>query len=93
MRDACRASNLAAYLLGSRIAGVADKLWSAFQRTFHSDICGTRLNDILAFGQSLETQAHLRRSTAVGRQAKEDKKHVQLAMEYLGTCNLSSGYR
>ena len=93
MRDACRASNLAAYLLGSRIAGVADKLWSAFQRTFHSDIRGTRLNDILAFGQSSETQAHLRRSTAVGRQVKEDKKHVQLAMEYLGTRNLSSGYR
>ncbi|KAI6121623.1 hypothetical protein F5141DRAFT_1061303 [Pisolithus sp. B1] len=92
MRDACRASNLAAYILGGQIPGVLDKLWSAFQQTFHSDIHGTRLHDILAFGRSSGTQAHLRHLAAVGRQANEDNKYIQLAMEYLGTCNLSLSF-
>ncbi|KAI6148195.1 hypothetical protein EDD17DRAFT_1514253 [Pisolithus thermaeus] len=89
MRDACRASNLAAYILSGQIPGVLDKLWCAFQQTFHSDIHGTCLHDILAFGRSSGTRAHLHRLAVVGRQANEDNKYIQLAMEYLGTCNLS----
>ncbi|KAI6099082.1 hypothetical protein F5141DRAFT_1066671 [Pisolithus sp. B1] len=85
-----RASNLAVCLLGSRIPGVLEKLWSTFQQTFHSDIHGTRLNDILAFGRSSGTRVHLRHSTAVGKQANEDNKHIQLALEYLGTRNIST---
>ncbi|KAF9229914.1 hypothetical protein BU15DRAFT_84325 [Melanogaster broomeanus] len=90
MNDACRAANLAAYLFNSSIPKAVKDIWPPFQHAFRSDIRGTRLNDIMAFGASGKARLYIRRSGARGRQAEEDNKYLSLAMKHLGT-NSSSG--
>jgi hypothetical protein len=52
MNDACRAANLPPLLFSDMLPDAMKSLWPAFQKAFRSDIRGTRLNDILAFGDS-----------------------------------------
>jgi hypothetical protein len=85
MNDACRAANLAAYLFDSQITQEVKDIWPVFQRTFSSDIRGTRLNDILAFGESGKARLYTRRLGARGRQAEQDEKYIPLIKKYLRT--------
>jgi hypothetical protein len=52
MNDACRAANLPALLSSNRLPDALTSLWPEFQKTFRSDIRGTRLNDTLSFGSA-----------------------------------------
>ncbi|KAG2088624.1 hypothetical protein BD769DRAFT_1396214 [Suillus cothurnatus] len=52
INDACRAANLPALLSSNRLPDAMTSLWPEFQKTFHSDIRGTRLNDTLSFGSA-----------------------------------------
>jgi hypothetical protein len=52
INDACRAANLPALLSSNRLPDTMTSLWPEYQKTFCSDIRGTRLNDSLAFGSS-----------------------------------------
>jgi len=85
INDSCRSANLVACLFNGSVPAALKDLWPAFQQTFRADIRGTRINDILGFGN--KAQLHLRRSSARGWQAKQDKQYMALAMQCLKTQN------
>ncbi|KIO05132.1 hypothetical protein M404DRAFT_9134 [Pisolithus tinctorius Marx 270] len=85
INDSCRSANLVACLFNGNVPAALKELWPAFQQAFRADIRGTRINDILGFGN--KAQLHLRRSSARGWQAKQDKQYMTLAMQHLKTQN------
>ncbi|KAI6098651.1 hypothetical protein EDD16DRAFT_1527151 [Pisolithus croceorrhizus] len=88
MNDACRAANLTAYMFSGRVQAF-NNLLPAFLQAFYSDIRGTRLNDILAFGSLSKTCVYTWHPLARGQQAGQDKDHTVLAMRYVQMQNMA----
>ncbi|KAI6096086.1 hypothetical protein EDD16DRAFT_1720255 [Pisolithus croceorrhizus] len=88
MNDACRAVNLTAYMFSRRVQAF-NNLLPAFLQAFYSDIWGTCLNDILAFGSLLKTCVYTWHPLARGWQAGQDKDHTVLAMHYVQAQNMA----
>jgi len=89
MNDACRAANLSAVLFSDRLPDDMKALLPAFQKAFRSDIRGTRLNDMLAFGDSSRLKVTYA-STGRGKLAEQNARYrdnisALTGMHYSGT--------
>ncbi|KAH7905904.1 hypothetical protein BJ138DRAFT_1017056 [Hygrophoropsis aurantiaca] len=85
VNDACRAANIPPLLSHSDMPTVMKDIWPAFKQTFRADVRGTRLNDMLALGDSGRLKVFLAPEKMTGKQAEENKKQVHLAMACLRT--------
>jgi hypothetical protein len=85
MNDACRAANLPALLTGTTLPPSLKNLWPAFQDAFRSDIRGSRLNDILAFGEGDKIQTIAPSDRLKGRRAKYQQAILPIALSHTGS--------
>jgi hypothetical protein len=87
MNDACRAANLTPLMFHSEASQSVKKLWLSYQKTFHSDIRGTRLNDILSSGPQSRMSIDVASKTVTGSQALVNQRVLPLVMQFVKTSN------
>ena len=85
MNDACCAANLPTLLTGATLSPSLKDLWPAFQDAFRSDIRGSRLNDILAFGKGDKFQTISPSKRLKGRRAEYQRIILPIALGHTGS--------
>jgi hypothetical protein len=92
MHDACRAANLPPLIFHSEASQSVKNLWSSYQKTFHSDIRGTRLNDALSSGPQSHMNVDVAPTTITGSQVLVNQAVLPLVMQFVRTRNTNGEF-